>query len=221
MSNLSNEELSKRRMTRRTALVFSIVVVAVISVFVWQRIEASATESTVGSSSGSAAGSSTTSSTSSPGTGSGSAEQLKKIDAAGRKQVLDRIKSARTAREAGGGSPSKSAPERPSLPDLPGLISKDDIRKGVRAVIPLLAECYGNAAERLGNPSGKIEVKMHLTGEPDVGTLIDSADVGGDKVLTSDAELVECFQQTMLSVELPPFAEGGTVDVTYPIAFSP
>jgi len=69
--------------------------------------------------------------------------------------------------------------------------------------------------------AGKIVVQMHLTGEPDIGTLIEKAEIGGDPQFTGDAELVECLQQTMLSVELPPIAEGGTVDVTYPIEFAP
>jgi hypothetical protein len=153
-------------------------------------------------------------------------EKVRKIDATARKALQERIAAARTTRTGGGtgptgatGTSSKAPP--PSLPALPGTISKDDIRAGVRAVIPLLAECYDAAKDRLSPQRGQIVVQMHLTGEPEVGTLIDKAEIGGDAQLTADKDLVECLQQTMLSVELPPIAEGGTVDVTYPIAFAP
>ena len=104
---------------------------------------------------------------------------------------------------------------------MPGTISKDDIRAGVRAVIPLLAECYDAAQSRFTVKEGKIEVHMHLSGEPGIGTLIEKAEISGDPQFTGDHDFVECLQQTMLSVELPPIAEGGTVDVTYPMAFAP
>lgn len=147
--------------------------------------------------------------------------RVRKIDRQARAAILDRIRTARTARTGGNAAPTGGSPAPPALPALPGTISKDDIRAGVRAVIPLLAECYDAAQDRLSIKDGKIVVQMHLTGEPEVGTLIETAEIEGDAHFTGDAELVECLQQTMLSVELPPIAEGGTVDVTYPLAFSP
>jgi hypothetical protein len=161
------------------------------------------------------------------GSGSSAAaapQRIRKIDKAARESLATRIERARARRGSGSvdsSSSSGTTTPPPSLPSLPGTISKDDIRAGVRAVIPLLAECYDAAQDRLTNKKGQIIVKMHLTGEPEVGTLIDKADIEGDAHFTADKDLVECFQQTMLSVELPPIAEGGTVDVTYPIAFAP
>jgi hypothetical protein len=152
------------------------------------------------------------------GTTAGSAERVRKIDKQAREAILDRIRTARAAR-SNSGAPAEHA--APALPTLSGTISKDDIRAGVRAVIPLLAECYSAAQDRLPIKTGKIVVQMHLTGEPEAGTLIEKAEIEGDAHFTKDAELVECLQQTMLSVELPPIAEGGTIDVTYPIEFAP
>jgi hypothetical protein len=206
----------------RTAIMSLIVIGAVIFVFVWNRREREG-EAALAAASGSAtaAGSASTA-----GSGTGSAQPappgVRKIDRKGREVLLERMKSARAARTGGStGTSGASGTPPPALPALPGMLSKDEIRKGVRAVIPLLAECYDAAQDRLAIKTGRIEVKMHLTGEPDIGTLIESAEIGGDKHFTGDADLVECLQQTMLSVELPPIAEGGTIDVTYPIEFAP
>jgi len=150
-------------------------------------------------------------------------DKVRKIDAERRTALLDRIRAARATRAGGGtsSSPGSTNTPPPSLPSLPGTISKDDIRAGVRAVIPLLAECYDAAQDRFSTKTGSIKVQMHLTGEPDVGTLIEKAEIEGDPQFTGDAGFVECLQQTMLSVELPPIEDGGTVDVTYPLAFAP
>lgn len=201
----------------RTIGLSILVVGAVIFVFWYSRRERAA-ELAAAEASAASAGPSITSRSGSAA-GSSAAEKIRKIEKPRRDALLERMRVARAARTTGSASPTTSTP--PALPALPGMINKDDIRAGVRAVIPLLAECYGNAQDRLTTKSGKIVVQMHLTGEPDVGTLIESAEIGGDAHFTSDAELVECFQQTMLSVELPPIAGGGTIDVTYPIEFAP
>ncbi len=206
----------------RTAIMSVIVIGAVVFVFVWNRREREG-EAALAAASGSAPAAS--GSAPAPGSGTGTAAParpgVRKIDRKDREALLERMKSARAARTSGTGTTAAGGTPPPALPPLPGTLSKDEIRKGVRAVIPLLAECYDAAQDRLAIKTGRIEVKMHLTGEPDIGTLIESAEIGGDKQFTGDADLVECLQQTMLSVELPPIAEGGTIDVTYPIEFAP
>nr|MBA2543441.1 hypothetical protein [Deltaproteobacteria bacterium] len=146
---------------------------------------------------------------------------IRKIVKPRRDALLERMRVARATRNTSGAATSTTSSTQPALPALPGMINKEEIRAGVRAVIPLLAECYDAAQARLPIKDGKIVVQMHLTGEPDVGTVIETAEIGGDAHFTADAELVECFQQTMLSVELPPIEGGGTIDVTYPITFAP
>ena len=210
-----SQRVITRQMKVRTIGLSILVVGAVIFVFWYSRRERAA-ELAAAEASASSSGSSSTSTS-----GSAAAEKIRKIEKPRRDALLERMRVARAARTSGGASTSAGSTPRPALPALPGMINKDDIRAGVRAVIPLLAECYDNAQDRLTTKAGKIVVQMHLTGEPDVGTLIESAEIGGDAHFTSDAELVECFQQTLLSVEQPPIAGGGTIDVTYPIEFAP
>jgi hypothetical protein len=184
-----------------------IVVGAIGFVFWWTRRERAAEQALEPAAAGSA---STTPAAVKP-------ETFRRIDKPTRTAILDRIRTTRAARD--GGTASTSSTPRPALPPtLPGQLTADDIRTGVRDLIPLLAECYDAALPRLTVKQGKITVKMHFIGEPDTGTLIDTATIEGD--FTNDAELMECFQQTMLSIELPP-TTAGDVDVMYPIAFSP
>ena len=65
---------------------------------------------------------------------------------------------------------------------------------------------------RLQHPSrrdGTIEVKIRLVSEPDVATIVETAELAH---LTGAAELGECLRETLLSVELPPMAEAGKSD---------
>jgi hypothetical protein len=80
-------------------------------------------------------------------------------------------------------------------------------------VQPLLVECYQASGQ---GAHGTISVVIRLEGEPDVGTIVTSARVEGDAGLAGNAELAECFTETLLSIELPGLADPGIVDVYYP-----
>ncbi len=208
------------RMKRGTVALTLIVAFSLVFMIVWSRRERAAEQAALDEAFAASKAGSSTPTTTPPAGAAGSTEKVRKLDKPGRTALLERIQTARNSR-AGGVATASSAAPRPALPALAGTISKDDIRAGVRAVIPLLAECYDAAQGRLSIKEGKIIVQMHLSGEPDVGTLIEKAEIEGDAHFTKDAELVECLQQTMLSVELPPIEGGGTIDITYPIAFAP
>lgn len=194
----------------RTIVMLAVVALALVSVFLWNRRELryEATSEPVASGSAAAAGSSTTTPAS---------DKLRRIDKPTRAALLERMRSAR----ARGSSSPPPPPALPALPPLPGKLAATDVRKAVRELVPLLAECYDAALPRLTKQDGGITISLLFSGEPEVGTLIQSAEITGDDNLTKDAELVECFQHTLLSIELPPMAERGEVTVTYPIKFSP
>jgi hypothetical protein len=107
---------------------------------------------------------------------------------------------------------------RPLAPLKPGplTLSKATLRHAIQSIQPLLLQCYNAASNRLARKDGTITVVVRLTGEPDVGTLVESARLDGDAHLLADAELVECMQETLMSIELPPMEEGGSWDVNYP-----
>ena len=101
-------------------------------------------------------------------------------------------------------------------PPKPGASAKFLFRYAIQQIQPLLLECYTQAAPRLAQKTGTIEVRMHLIGEPDVGTLVDSVTLGGDAHLVGDAQLAECMRETLMTVELQPMAAAETWDVIYP-----
>lgn len=121
------------------------------------------------------------------------------------------------AARAGGLAPPPTVADAP-VP-LPTQLGPDDLHAAVMTVLPLLVECYDAAAAQRPLPGGRLSVAMQVVGEPEVGTLIDDATLGGDPALLADAELSECFLQTMLSVELPPTTEGTQTSMKVAVAF--
>jgi hypothetical protein len=88
----------------------------------------------------------------------------------------------------------------------------------MKEVLPMLADCYAKAGSSVPH---ELTVRAHLrlTGDPDIGTLIDA-----DKATDTDeaplpAAFDDCLRSTLQSLELPPLAEGDQVTVTYPFVF--
>lgn len=136
------------------------------------------------------------------------------------RELRDRV--ARAGAAGGAGAASASAPEREVPPPAPAM-DPDEIRTSVREVIPMLAECYTMAppAVHAGGAGGELTVEMTVSGEPDVGTVIEDATLSeGDAHLLADADFTECLRQTLLSVEMPPLSAGGSVVIRYPFAFA-
>lgn len=145
-----------------------------------------------------------------------------------RKQLADRIAAAQAARAkngpSGGGGAATSAPAAPRLPaDLPDeetKISKTQIRDAMREVIPIISDCYQAALPTLPDPNIEITASITLTGDADIGTVIDA-----DQVLFKDgtplpATFDDCLRTTFMSLALPPLAEGDKIEVHYPFRFA-
>ena len=142
-------------------------------------------------------------------------------DAAERERVMAAIVQARARRRAAASSGAAAGPAGPppSLPEPE--MSKDDIKDGVHAIAPLLAECYDQARDRGPVPHRTvIRAEVKVTGEPDVGSLIESADLSSEDGGLADPAFAECLHETMMSVELPPLPDGGVITFTYPFVFS-
>lgn len=135
-----------------------------------------------------------------------------------RKALADRIAAAQAARGA-----VRAAP-RPTLPD-PGTapvetLSKVEIRSAMKEVIPYLTECYEKAIPTLPDRHIKLTAKLKLTGDPDVGTLIDAGALSDDAGKPLPAAFDDCLRSTFMLMALPPLAEGNEIDVHYPFEFS-
>ena len=145
-----------------------------------------------------------------------------------RKLFADRIEKARAERAAantarlksGSTSIATSAPKPPRLPDeLPPAISPVEIRSAMREVIPILADCYSAALPTLADPHVEITAELTLSGDPDIGTIIDAKQIADKAGQPLPAGFDDCLRSTFQTLALPPLQEGDQIDVRYPFVF--
>lgn len=140
-----------------------------------------------------------------------------------RKLLAERIEKARALRSksssTGTLATATSAPAAPRLPEQATPISAVEIRTAMREVIPILAECYEVALPSLPDPHVEITAEMTLTGDPDVGTVIDAKQVTDKAGQPLPAKFDDCLRSTFQTLALPPLTEGDEVDVRYPFVF--
>jgi hypothetical protein len=89
------------------------------------------------------------------------------------------------------------------------------MRDALKEAIPFLADCFQTPAEKQLHAA----VYMTLTGDRDVGTLIDSDRMVDQKEQPLPKELTECLRTTLDSLELPPLVEGDTIKGMYTFRF--
>ncbi|HEX7702424.1 MAG TPA: hypothetical protein VF403_16910 [Kofleriaceae bacterium] len=137
-----------------------------------------------------------------------------------RQQLADQIASAQTARKA-----AAHAPRPPVLPVVATIDPtrpddmKTTIRTAMRDAIPLITDCYQQAMPQLADAETRIAAKLTLTSDPDVGTIIDAHQISDDQGRPLLATFDDCLRDTIQQLALPPIADGGTIEVTYPLTF--
>jgi RNA polymerase sigma factor (sigma-70 family) len=155
---------------------------------------------------------------------------LRRLAAGERAELLDRIQDRRVARSESAAAGSAAEPSKvydfsgQALDDATTArapahgtpLSKSALRYAIVEMRPLLAECYAAAYDHLPHQPGTLEVTLHLSGEPDFSTLVESVDLAGDRALSQDPELSECVRDTLFALELPAMTQGGTWLVHYP-----
>jgi hypothetical protein len=155
-----------------------------------------------------------------------------------RKHLAGSIATAQAIRAAAatssgsdtGGAASRARPA-PSLPadvvaanaakDSSNLDTlKVEIRAAMREVIPILAECYQAEMDNMADEQTRIVAELTLTGDPDVGTLVDAHQIFDDKQKPLATKFDDCLRTTFQLIALPPLAEGDRVEVRYPFLFA-
>jgi len=120
-----------------------------------------------------------------------------------------RVRAARTAR-----------PDAPPAEDAVGTLDRDTIRKGIQGMKELLAECYDLARRDAPTLAGRLVVEFTLIGEPGVGAVVEQSQVDPESELGTNATLVECVRETIMTLELEAPPQGGRVLVRYPFVFA-
>ncbi len=152
---------------------------------------------------------------------------VQRVSPAERMQLADKIRDARSGRAAisAPAGPSLPAAPRPSLPPGPGLTTDDPeqfkttMRAAMKEVIPFLAECYDKHGTGVPDQISVV-AKLSLTGDPDVGTLIDTRGLTDDKDAALPSEFDVCLRDSLAGLQLPPLTEGEEAQVTYPFLFT-
>jgi hypothetical protein len=140
-----------------------------------------------------------------------------------RKQLADRI--ARAQASHADGRAAVHATAAPSLPAAPTLDpdnpegAKTTIRAAMREVIPMLTDCYEKAIPSLATDETKVVAKLTLTGDPDIGTMIDAHEVRDGDGKPLPAAFDDCLRDTMQNIALPPLEGDGKLEVHYPFVF--
>ncbi len=102
----------------------------------------------------------------------------------------------------------------PPAEDLPQ-VSKEEIREAIKAVTPLVARCFNDAAVR--NPGDqKVRLKFTIQGQGLSGHFKDGEVV---ESTIADPWVQACFLEALVDADFPAPSGGGTVTVTYPFSF--
>ncbi len=144
-----------------------------------------------------------------------------------RRELAEHIAAAQAARKAARvpQRPSLGAAESTSAGSLgsghEGDMDRDVIRGAMHEVLPFLADCYSAArAKTLSVDHLEIRAHFTLTGDPDIGTVIDANQIFDADKHALPTALDDCLRGTLQTLELPPLADGDTVEVDYPLVFS-
>lgn len=87
-------------------------------------------------------------------------------------------------------------------------------------LMPLVDECYALARETQPELTGLLVLNVEMIGDEDIGGVVESAVLGPENELV-DPALVECVQESLLSVTLPPPPEGGKEELQLHMRLEP
>lgn len=122
--------------------------------------------------------------------------------------------------------PSRSPPPPPvSIPEAAPRqeaseappVDKEDIRRAIQTVVPLIRQCFLDVAERYPGPQ-TVKLKFTIEGQGLTGHFRDGEVVDSS---IQDPFALACFLDSLLDVRFPPPRGGGKVTITYPFTFQP
>ncbi len=145
------------------------------------------------------------------------APRVRRIAPAERQALIDAIARARDRRTGRATTGTTASGLPPTLPDV--TITPAEIQTSVREILPLLAECFEEARPRMAVNATTVTARLVVSGEPEVGALIDSVELAADDHGLDDPGFRECLQETMMAVAFPPMPEGGQLEIHYPFVF--
>ncbi len=109
----------------------------------------------------------------------------------------------------------EAAPRQEASEDPP--VDKEDIRRAIQTVVPLIRQCFLDVAERHPGPQ-TVKLKFTIEGQGLTGHFRDGEVVDSS---IQDPFALACFLDSLLDVRFPAPRGGGKVTITYPFTFQP
>lgn len=155
-------------------------------------------------------------------------------------KILDAMQAkARTEEPSveGSGSGAAEVPRsRPAAPELPDTDGEQPAGTGgmtdrtgthgylMKAIneefMPLADECITMAHERQPELSGMLIMSLEIISDEDIGGVVDTIAPGPDNEVP-DPDLLECIEESILSVTLPPPPQGGRDPIALSMPLTP
>jgi hypothetical protein len=103
----------------------------------------------------------------------------------------------------------------------PRELTRSQLREPMHAFVPLLRDCYARAVAHDPALAGVVNTKLAIASVRNQGTIFTVRGFDTSGALGQSSEFRACVTATAATIVLPPIADGGAADVTYPITFAP
>lgn len=113
---------------------------------------------------------------------------------------------------------ARAMPHLPT-PVVAADLDKQVLRDAMREVISYITQCYEDALPTLGTNHLEISAHLTITGDRDVGAIIDAKQLFDANGLPLPPVLDDCLRSTFQTLRLPPLGDGESVEVNYPFEF--
>lgn len=99
-------------------------------------------------------------------------------------------------------------------------LTKADLRTPMHLFVPLLADCHQRALAADPHAEGVLNTLLVVDSASGDGTIFTVRGFDGAGALGRSSDFRACVKATTESIVLPPIANGGTAEITYPITFA-
>ena len=129
-------------------------------------------------------------------------------------QIAAAVHKAREARATQARAAGSAVPD--DDPIIPLESVGPELKDALTAAIPILAECFEHAG--IMDPKTAV-AQMTMTSDPDLGTVIDTADILGPDGKKLGPQLDSCLRDSIDSLALPPLGQAGKLQLQYSFRF--
>jgi hypothetical protein len=102
----------------------------------------------------------------------------------------------------------------------PRALTKDLVRPTMKQLVPHLGACYEQARQREPTLGGVFNLDIRVDSEPGYGTIVTVRGFDTAGAIGRSDEFRDCATVTLGALVLPPIANGGSLDLIYPLTFA-